>query len=44
MARTTTARDSNDRPHEFAADLYDSLAELAVAAGIELRTPEPVRA
>ena len=29
---------------EFAADLYDSLAELAVAAGIELRTPEPVRA
>jgi diacylglycerol O-acyltransferase / wax synthase len=29
---------------EFSADLYDSLAELAVAAGIELRTPEPVRA
>ena len=29
---------------EFAADLYDSLAELAVSAGIELRTPEPVRA
>ncbi len=30
--------------YEFAADLYDSLAELAVSAGIELRTPEPVRA
>ena len=29
---------------EFSADLYDSLAELAVAAGIDLRTPEPVRA
>jgi diacylglycerol O-acyltransferase / wax synthase len=29
---------------EFSADLYDSLAELAVAAGIELRTSEPVRA
>jgi diacylglycerol O-acyltransferase / wax synthase len=29
---------------EFSADLYDSLAELAVAAGIELRTPEPLRA
>ena len=29
---------------ELAADLYDSLAELAVSAGVELRTPEPVRA
>jgi diacylglycerol O-acyltransferase / wax synthase len=29
---------------EFAADLYDSLAELAVSAGVDLRTPEPVRA
>jgi hypothetical protein len=29
---------------EFADDLYESLAELAVAAGVDLHTPERVRA